>query len=1355
MYDFLRVSKRWDNKLQRNVYTPSFVINKPAVKDLLVRGQKFYAIFNPDTGLWETDDSKAVTMIDEQVEKYVRETESAAYLEDPDHAPIIRRISDTSSGLIKVWHAFCEKDYRPEWNEKFKLNQKIMFSNTEPKRSDYATFKLDYPIVEQDTPYYDKLCDRLYLPSEREKWEWYLGCLIAGDQKKIQKMLVFYGEPGTGKSTIIGKVLVYLLTNGEYSYATKFEANGLCGRDAFGTSFLAEDGVFVFDDDAEMNMITVKSTLNKIVSHEPIKVNGKFERQFNTVPNCLLVVGSNEPVQMSPNSGMNRRLIDVRPTGNKLSADEYDECIEHLQFEKSGIAARCLAVYRKHGKNYYDHYIAEDMLNRTSPFQNFVQENYLQLKDGISLAKAYDMYCAYAEASRFKNILVRYKFRDTLKLYFKEYNDTYFSGFKPERIGIKSVETEKKEEKKSDLPDWLQLKEQPSIFDKLYSQYQAQYEQDDPAHPLKYSWAKCLTKLKDLDTKKIHYVKVPLELIVIDLDIRGENDEKCLAKNLEAAKKFPPTYAETSKSGNGIHLHYLYTGGNPEELSRIYGDNVEIKVFNGGSSLRRKLYLCNDLPVASISSGLPLKSEGAKQSDMVDWEGFNNEKQLRSFVINCLQKKHHGHTKPEVDFLVSELDKQYRSGKTYDIRDLKNDIFSFCVNSSNNAQYCMEQFGQMHFYSKDIEDKENEETEEYKTAPIIMLDTEIAPSYEQAIADGYDLPNDIPKDTEALFLIEYKMLGDDATIIKLWNPEPSEVEKLFHYRIVAHKGRDYDGHMLYAASQGYKPYELYELNCKLTSKNNEISRSAKFMQGYKVCYADTLEYPVVKQGLKKWEIQLGIRHLEWPYPWYYPVPKNRWNEFAEYCENDVRSLEAVFNKTHDDFVAKEMLADLAGGTVIDKTNKLATKFVKGDADHLELIYTDFTTGKQYGDGVPFELPILSMEEYEKIGDDWTGVKPVNKNHFPGYHAVWVYEGDKRGWVVHNFFRGIDVGRGGYVYANPGMYGRAVTRDSASHHPSSIEQLNLFGKQTIRYSQLKQARYAIKHHDFDKVKKMFDGKLAKYLNDPSSADALSTALKLVLNAFYGMTSSQHDYFEAKDPRNVNNIVALRGAIVLKIIQDEVEKRGFKVIHIKTDSIKIADPTDEILKLVDDIGKYYGYTFETEHTWEKICLKDDAQFIGRHDADDPLYLSNPAKSEKKFPNRWDATGKYFQIPYVFKSLFTHQPIDFYDMAETINVTAGTLHLVFDPGTDHEVDRFVGRIGQFTPMKPNTGGGVLYRVNDGKRYAASGTKDCEWMETETVKAMHKENDILREYYQKKCDDAIKILKSFGDYEQFVKTD
>ena len=1348
MFDFLKVLKKYDSKKQRYVYTPTFVI-KPTIKDLMVRGGKFYAIYNENTGLWEVKDPVAIALIDEQVENYVRDHESEQSLNDPEHGPLIMKISDQKNGLVKQWHNFCNLDYQGDWRP---LNQKLLFSNQEAKRSDYCSKKLDYPLQEQETPYYDKLCETLYLPTEREKWEWYIGCAIAGDQEKIQKMLVFYGLPGTGKSTIIGKVIVQNIFEGTNSgYCTKFEANDLCGRDTFGTQFLENDCVLAYDDDAEMNMITSKTTLNKIISHEALTVNPKFGKKFSITPNCLLIVGSNEPVQLSPNSGMNRRLIDVRPTGSKLSSSEYEECIANIPFEKSGIAYRCLQTYKKLGRHYYDNYIAEDMLNRTSPFQNFVQENYLALKDGCSLAAAYKLYTDYAQECNFKNVLVRYKFRDTLKLYFKSYDDKKFSGFKYDRIGMEDPDapsTDDKDEKKEALSTWITLKKQTSIFDKTYADCLAQYEQDDKEHPLRYAWSNCKTTLKDLDTSKTHYVKGPDNLIFLDFDKKGPDGEKDLEENLRMASKFPRTYAEVSKSGGGVHLFYIYTGGDPDKLSRILEDNVEIKVPKGGTSIRRKLTLCNDLPIAEISSGLPLKEE--RVNDMVDWEGFKNEKKLRKFIYNCIQKKHHGYTRPEVNFIYQALEGAYKEGFTYDVRDLQNDIFGFASNSTNSAQYCMELVGRMHFCSKDVNEKENIETEEYKTAPIIFLDCEIAPSAKQALEAGTKLYPDCPEDTPALFLIEWKYQGDDDVKAML-NPTASEVEKLFKYRIIAFNGISYDSNMLYAAAQGYTPEELYNLSQKLTDRNKEVQNRAKFTQARHLFYADPYEYSTEKMSLKKWEIKLGITHLEWDRDWTQPVPKALWDKFKEYCKNDAVSLEKVFDATHNEFVAKEMLVDLVpGSTMIDSTNSISTKFVKGDADHLELVYTDFTTGKQYGDGVPYQMPIISKEEYDKIGDDWTGVTPINTNQFPGYHLVDI--GDPKG--PHNFFRGIDIGRGGYVYSNPGMYGRAVTEDSASHHPSSIEQLNLFGKQTKRYSDLKKARYAIKHKDFDTVRTMFDGTLAKYFTGSedqlkANAKAISTAFKLVLNAFYGMTSSPHDYFEAKDPRNINNIVALRGAMVLKIIQDEVESQDFNVIHIKTDSIKIENPTDEILDYVVKRGKDYGYTFEVEHTWNRICLVDDAQFIGLHDYDDP-----------ESPFEWDATGKKFQVPYIYKTLFTHEPITFDDMCETFSVTAGTLHLVFDEGKENEVDQFIGRVGQFTPMI--TGKGAhLYRVNDGKRYAAAGSTNKEtkerydWLESEEVVNNHLEDYINKSYYISKCNDAIDCINKFGSYDDFVTVD
>jgi hypothetical protein len=1349
MYDFLKIEKKWDNKLQRNVYTPTFKI-KSNIKDLIVRAGKFYAIFNYDTNLWETDDSKAIELIDRQTRDYVAEIESPALLNDPDHGPIIRLLSDQSNKLIREWHNFCEKDYRKEWDSKCQLNQHVLFSNSDIKREDYATDTLDYPLQETPTPAYDKICSTLYLPSEVEKWEWIVGCVLAGDQKKIQKMVIFYGEPGTGKSTIIDHVIANTIFGGYMKdgghYVTSFDAENLCGKDGFGTDFLSKDAVICLDGDSKMDMITSKATLNKIISHEAVRVNGKYEKAYVTTPNCVLIVGSNEPIQLAPNSGMNRRVIDIRPTGNKLSPQEYDQCIEQLQFEKSGIAWKCLNTYKSLGRHKYDRYIAEDMLIRTSPFQNYVTDNYLVMKDGISLGNAYNLYKAYAEECNFKNILMRYKFRDTLKLYFKEYDsvNNRFIGFKPEKIGMKPEEEPKVEEIESD--DWLKMSSQPSLLDKLYSHCPAQYDTGDDKHPLKYAWSKCTSTLGDLDTSKTHFVKVPIQLIVIDLDVK-DGTSKSLEKNLEMARKFPPTYAEVSKSGGGIHLHYIYTGGDPEELSRIYDDNIEVKVFSGGSSLRRKLTVCNNVPIAEISTGLPLRGEKKGGNKVIDWKGFHNTNLLKAFIVNCLNKKHNpGYTRTEMNFLKQELDKWYASGETYDVRDFAQNIWTFAINSNNSKEYCEEVYHSLPLCSKDIDEQENFETEEYQNAPIVIFDCETTPSYRQAKEMGVKIPPWIPEDTPALFLINWKYIGDDATVVRMINPTPAEVADLFHYRLIGFNNRSYDNHMLWARSQGYTSEELFVLSQQLINKNTAMK--ARFSMAYNVSYTDIYDLAsnAHRMSLKKWEIKLKVKHLEWNRPWDEPVPVKDWPKMAEYCDNDVITTELVFNECKGDYLARIMLAKLAGGTPNDTTNKLSTKFVKGNADKLKLRYTDFTTGKSYGDGVQFTLEPITLEDYERIWRDEMLQEPVNINHFPSYHWVLFPDG-----TLHNMYRGVDVGRGGLVLANPGMYGRAVTKDVASMHPTSMGELDIFdGEQTQRYLDIKKARIYIKHGDLEDVKKMFDGVLAPYLDDPELADSLSTALKLILNAFYGMTSSPSDYFEAKDSRNVNNIVALRGALVMKTLYDEVTARGFTVIHIKTDSIKIDNPTDEILQFVNDFGHKYGYDYEVEHTWEKICLKDDAQFIGRHDVDDPDYVKNPEKSEKKYPNRWEATGKYFAVPYVFKSLFTHQPIIIDDMAEIINVKEGALHLIYDEGLESEADIFIGRVGQFTPVKIN--GGKLYRVKDGKKYAAAGTKGYQWVETETVINQNLEDQIDKSYYISKCNDAIDVLKSFGDYEWFV---
>ena len=350
------------------------------------------------------------------------------------------------------------------------------------------------------------------------------------------------------------------------------------------------------------------------------------------------------------------------------------------------------------------------------------------------------------------------------------------------------------------------------------------------------------------------------------------------------------------------------------------------------------------------------------------------------------------------------------------------------------------------------------------------------------------------------------------------------------------------------------------------------------------------------------------------------------------------------------------------------------------------------------------------------------------NSFPGYE----FKDGK------NIYRGTDVGKGGYVYAEPGMYGNVALLDVASMHPHSVINLNAFGEYTQNFKDIVDARIAIKNKDFEKAKKMFGGKLAPYLEDESTAKNLAQALKIAINSVYGLTSANFDN-PFRDVRNKNNIVALRGALFMRTLQDEVQKRGFKVAHIKTDSIKIPDATPEIIQFVMDFAVQYGYKFEHEATYERMCLVNDAVYIAKYDT-----------------GEWTATGTQFQIPYVFKKLFSKEEITFDDLCETKSVTTS---LYLDMNEDLPEDEhnyiFIGKVGRFCPIKPGCGGGLLMREKDGKYYSATGTKGYRWLESEMVFELNKLNDIDESHFKALADAAIDTIKKYGDYEWFVSDD
>ena len=379
------------------------------------------------------------------------------------------------------------------------------------------------------------------------------------------------------------------------------------------------------------------------------------------------------------------------------------------------------------------------------------------------------------------------------------------------------------------------------------------------------------------------------------------------------------------------------------------------------------------------------------------------------------------------------------------------------------------------------------------------------------------------------------------------------------------------------------------------------------------------------------------------------------------------------------------------------------------------------------------------------------------NCFPGYE--WVYDNSDNKY--HNMYRGTDVGRGGYIYSEPGMYGNVALLDVASMHPNSAINLNAFGEYTRNFKDILDARIAIKHKDFDTARKLFNGRLAPYLDDEEMAGALSQALKISINSVYGLTSAAFEN-PFRDKRNKNNIVALRGALFMRTLEDEIKNKGFTVASIRTDSIKIPDATPEIIQFVMDFGKSYGYSFEHEATYDRMCLVNDSAYIAKYataEKCEELYGYIPGDN-KKHPGEWTATAAQFQVPYVFKKLFSKEPVEFDDLCETKEVkTALYLDRNENLPENEHCYVFVGKVGRFCPIKDGFGGGELLRIgkdvdeNGNPKYsAATGAKGYRWLESEMVRELGKEDSIDLSYYNKLVDGAIEAITKFGDFEWFV---
>lgn len=1253
--DFLDVSvKKFtsNNRALDYEVSPDFIFGD--TKDLVVKGSKFYAYWNGS--FWDTKQKNLFYDIDSLLWRRARELEDGR----PGLRIDVKEIRKASAGKFRLFADFCKACEASD----ISFNQKVLFADHKMQRRDYATTQLTYSPQEGEAVAFKELIGTLYLPKELDKILWFMGALFTNKMYKIEKFMYLYGSKGSGKGTVL-KIFRMLFED----YCGTIDLKLLTSADQFATGQIQEVPLLI-DEDTDISHIYNDTPLLKLTSHETISVNKKFKEPYDVKFIGLLITASNQRYKVrNVDSGITRRAIVVNPSGQKVSHTRYNQLMSQIKYELPYIAHMAIQRFEELGFDYYDDYFDVDMAEQTDHIFDFIRSNAIHMQNGITLKQISELYREYLEDMGWKTD----GYKATIKREALRYFDTmlkdshvdgtrvnnYFKGFRwniafPEGV----VGTTKADD--TVVPDnWLEFDHHNEVFNKLAADYPAQaaLRNGNPSE----KWDNVVTKLSDIQTNKLHWVKVPLNHVILDFDLKDENGDKNLELNKEAASKFPPTYAEVSKSGQGIHLHYIYDG-NVNELDNLVEKNIEIKVYRGKSSLRRIDKASNNLQLSHISSGLPLKEKKDKEMYAQIKEITYTEKTLRNFVKRQLgmiegKEPSHSNTKPTIDFIAHEIQKAADMGLEYDITDLRHAVFMRAIRSTNNKDYCLAVFQKIPWSTM--------RDDEGKTEAKLTNFTKIYPKEELVFFDIEVYPN--------LFVVVWKKYHEDE-FTRWINPTPDQIEYLMTFPLVGFNNRRYDNHILYARLLGSSNMELFTQSHRIINEKN--AKSGMYAAAYELSYTDIYEYSQKKQSLKRWEVDLGIKHVEMEIPWDKPVPDELIDTVVEYCVNDVDATEKLFDAIYADYVAREILATIAKGSMNATNNQLTAKFIFGDDPRPQ--------------------------------DKFNYVKLASI--FPGYE----YSFGK------STYRGYETGEGGFVYAEPGVYENIALEDVESMHPNSLVNMNYFGPYTQRYADLLKVRVLLKHNKINEVKQMFDGVLAPFLDNPEYLKPLVTALKIVINSVYGMTSAKFDN-KFKHPDNIDNIVAKRGALFMVDLKFAVEEQGYKVCHIKTDSVKVPNADEKIIKFIEDFGARpeYNYKFVHEHTYKRMALINNAVYIAQLEDD-----------------TWSPVGAEYANTYLLKRVWTKEELVDRDFFIT-KQSKGHIYLG---------DEFVGKVGSIYASK--SGAECMWTEDDENFKSVTGTKGYLFKQTDKFDI----EDVDFSYYDKVAIDGLKKIMKVGDITKIV---
>ena len=368
-------------------------------KDLMKKGGQFYAIADSESGMWVTKEQDSYDIIDRQLYKFADEHFVKAphgnYITEQGTPVKIMCVQDSITGSLRSFKDWLNKldpnfNYRP-------LDDTLTFLSDEVEIGQYRSKRLSYDITPGSMECYEEIMNTLYEEKYKTMIEWSIGSILAGweETKKNDRMVLLYGKPGSGKSTVID--IIELLFRG---YCAPFEVDEVVSSSRqFAKAAFKDNPLVAIQDDGKMTRIE-NQEMNKILSHAKIEINEKGRQQYYITSRAICFVATNETVDLSDSrKGMNRRILDVYPSGKKLPSERYFRLKENVEFELGAITAHCLDVYETLGRDYYRNYVPEKMQDKTNVIKNFMFDKLPELKenDPIGRGTLYRWYKQYCE----------------------------------------------------------------------------------------------------------------------------------------------------------------------------------------------------------------------------------------------------------------------------------------------------------------------------------------------------------------------------------------------------------------------------------------------------------------------------------------------------------------------------------------------------------------------------------------------------------------------------------------------------------------------------------------------------------------------------------------------------------------------------------------------------------------------------------------------------------------------------------------------------------------------------------------------------------------------------------------------